>query len=45
MPDGWVWDESLFAGSAAFYSRGRIPYRRAYGMRSPRWLICGGRPV
>ncbi len=26
MPDGWVWDESLFAGSAAFYSRGRIPY-------------------
>lgn len=26
MPEGWVWDESLFAGSAAFYDRGRIPY-------------------
>ncbi len=26
MPEGWVWDESLFAGSAGFYDRGRIPY-------------------
>ncbi len=26
MPEGWVWDESLFAGSSAFYERGRIPY-------------------
>ncbi len=26
MPEGWVWDESLFAGSSAFYDRGRIPY-------------------
>ncbi len=26
MPEGWAWDESLFAGSAGFYDRGRIPY-------------------
>ncbi len=26
MPEGWVWDESLFAGSSSFYDRGRIPY-------------------
>jgi SAM-dependent methyltransferase len=26
MPEGWEWDESLFAGSSAFYDRGRIPY-------------------
>ena len=26
MPEGWVWDESLFTGSSAFYERGRIPY-------------------
>lgn len=26
MPEGWVWDETLFAGSAEFYDRGRIPY-------------------
>lgn len=26
MPEGWVWDETLFAGSSEFYDRGRIPY-------------------
>jgi SAM-dependent methyltransferase len=26
VPEGWVWDESLFAGSSPFYDRGRIPY-------------------
>jgi SAM-dependent methyltransferase len=26
MPDGWEWDETLFQGSAAFYTRGRPPY-------------------
>ena len=26
MPKGWSWDPSLFAGSAAFYTRGRLPY-------------------
>lgn len=26
MPEGWVWDETLFAGSSEYYERGRIPY-------------------
>ncbi|MEU4875983.1 class I SAM-dependent methyltransferase [Streptomyces sp. NPDC021608] len=26
MPEGWQWDETLFAGSAAHYARGRLPY-------------------
>jgi len=26
MPKGWIWDPTLFAGSAAFYARGRLPY-------------------
>src|SRR5258707_12542599 len=26
VPEGWDWDESLFAGSSVFYDRGRIPY-------------------
>ncbi len=26
MPEGWAWDDSLFAGSSLFYDRGRIPY-------------------
>ncbi|MFD0636217.1 class I SAM-dependent methyltransferase [Catenulispora yoronensis] len=26
MTAGWQWDETLFAGTAAFYRRGRIPY-------------------
>jgi SAM-dependent methyltransferase len=26
MPEGWVWDESLFRGSAEYYERGRLPY-------------------
>jgi SAM-dependent methyltransferase len=24
--EGWTWDESLYAGSAAFYAAGRMPY-------------------
>nr|BFD83388.1 hypothetical protein StreXyl84_27890 [Streptomyces sp. Xyl84] len=23
---GWEWDDTLFAGSAAYYRRGRLPY-------------------
>lgn len=23
---GWTWDPSLYAGSAAYYARGRVPY-------------------
>ncbi|MEU8514444.1 methyltransferase domain-containing protein [Kitasatospora sp. NPDC048722] len=26
MTDGWTWDETLFAGAAAYYERGRLPY-------------------
>ncbi|MFK0115089.1 class I SAM-dependent methyltransferase [Streptomyces sp. NPDC090994] len=26
MPDGWEWDETLFAGAAPHYRRGRLPY-------------------
>jgi SAM-dependent methyltransferase len=26
MPKGWEWDETLYAGSAAYYVRGRAPY-------------------
>lgn len=29
MAEGWVWDETLFAGTAAFYTRGRLPYAPA----------------
>lgn len=25
-PEGWQWDRTLFAGSAAYYERGRLPY-------------------
>ena len=26
MPEGWTWDATLYAGSAPFYARGRLPY-------------------
>ena len=26
MPEGWEWDATLFAGSASYYRRGRLPY-------------------
>ena len=26
MPRGWEWDETLFAGAAAYYEFGRLPY-------------------
>ncbi|MBV6700865.1 bifunctional 2-polyprenyl-6-hydroxyphenol methylase/3-demethylubiquinol 3-O-methyltransferase UbiG [Kitasatospora aureofaciens] len=26
MTDGWTWDDTLFAGTAAYYGRGRLPY-------------------
>ncbi|MFI2666186.1 class I SAM-dependent methyltransferase [Micromonospora carbonacea] len=30
MTDGWAWDESLFAGAAAHYERGRLPYAAGF---------------
>ncbi|MEU1408937.1 class I SAM-dependent methyltransferase [Streptomyces sp. NPDC005728] len=29
MSDNWVWDETLFAGAAPYYGRGRLPYAPA----------------
>lgn len=26
MPEGWEWDETLYRGSAPYYTRGRLPY-------------------
>lgn len=26
MPEGWTWDETLYRGSAPFYTKGRPPY-------------------
>ena len=26
MPEGWEWDDTLFAGTAPYYLRGRLPY-------------------
>ncbi|MFI1766568.1 class I SAM-dependent methyltransferase [Streptomyces sp. NPDC020800] len=26
MTEGWEWDETLFAGTAPYYARGRLPY-------------------
>ncbi|MFF3866252.1 class I SAM-dependent methyltransferase [Micromonospora sp. NPDC001898] len=30
MPEGWVWDESLFEGAAVHYERGRLPYAEGF---------------
>ncbi|MFF9177477.1 class I SAM-dependent methyltransferase [Streptomyces sp. NPDC014793] len=29
MAEGWTWDETLFAGTAVHYERGRLPYAPA----------------
>ena len=33
MPEGWQWDESLYRGSAAYYTLGRLPYAPRYASR------------
>jgi SAM-dependent methyltransferase len=42
---GWFWDESLYAGSAAYYGRGRLPYpvELAEVVRDELGLDGGGR--
>ncbi|WP_072803875.1 class I SAM-dependent methyltransferase [Rhodococcoides yunnanense] len=41
--DEWRWDESLFAGSAPYYSRGRLPYSPALADTVARALSLDGR--
>ena len=37
MPDdNWQWDETLFAGTAPYYTRGRLPYAAGACRRHPR---------
>lgn len=33
MPEAWTWDETLYAGSATHYLRGRMPYPAELGAR------------
>ena len=52
--EDWTWDESLFAGAASYYERGRLPYspaladvfEHAVGLDGRGRLLdigCGGR--
>ncbi|MBF6600945.1 MAG: class I SAM-dependent methyltransferase [Dehalococcoidia bacterium] len=44
MPDdAWVWDETLFGGSARFYARGRLPYAAGLADAFARALALDGR--
>ena len=42
MADGWVWDETLYAGSAPYYAAGRLPYPRELGERIAAEADVGG---
>jgi ubiquinone/menaquinone biosynthesis C-methylase UbiE len=42
MPGDWVWDESLFAGTARHYRRGRLPYAPALAARMAEALGLDG---
>ena len=43
MPEGWQWDPSLYRGSAAYYTRGRVPYATGYAARLAGELGLDGR--
>jgi SAM-dependent methyltransferase len=43
MPEGWQWDETLYAGSAPHYVRGRLPYAPGLGERLAEVLALDGR--
>lgn len=43
MPEGWQWDPSLYRGSAAYYTRGRLPYAPAHAARLAELLGQAGR--
>ncbi len=42
MGDGWTWDETLYAGSAAHYVAGRMGYPRELGARIVEAVGAGG---
>ncbi|HUC06199.1 MAG TPA: class I SAM-dependent methyltransferase [Acidimicrobiales bacterium] len=44
MPEGWQWDPSLFAGSARYYTQGRLPYPGGLADRFRSVADLGGRP-
>ena len=43
MPEGWEWDETLYAGSAPYYLRGRLPYAPGLAERLADVLALDGR--
>ncbi|MEH0474573.1 class I SAM-dependent methyltransferase [Streptomyces sp. B21-097] len=43
MPEGWQWDKTLFAGSAAYYERGRLPYAPGFAEELAAALGLDGR--
>ena len=43
MPEGWQWDETLYAGSAPYYVRGRLPYAPGLADRLAEVLALDGR--
>jgi hypothetical protein len=40
---GWVWDESLYGGSASYYAQGRLPYPAAMAQALRVELALDGR--
>src|SRR3954453_15750791 len=44
MPEGWEWDATLFKGSAAYYTRGRLPYPPALVTTFAGAAELGGNP-
>src|SRR6478736_560014 len=42
MPAGWEWDETLYAGSAEYYERGRLPYPADLADRLASALVLDG---
>ncbi|MFI6071617.1 class I SAM-dependent methyltransferase [Actinoplanes sp. NPDC051343] len=43
MIEGWEWDESLFAGAARYYRRGRLPYAPGFAAAIAEELALDGR--
>ncbi len=43
MVEGWQWDPTLFAGTAAYYEQGRLPYAPGFAEELARSLGLDGR--